>query len=85
MSRAPLRAGLLGGGTVGGAVARAFVDFPARLAPADGAPLALAAIAVRDLPAALARGLPAELLTDAPAHLVASPEVDVVVELIGGD
>ena len=85
MSRAPLRAGLLGGGTVGGAVARAFVDFPARLAPADGAPLALAAIAVRDLAAALARGLPAELLTDAPAHLVASPEVDVVVELIGGD
>ncbi len=85
MSRAPLRAGLLGGGTVGGAVARAFAEFPARLAPADGAQLVLAAIAVRDLTAALARGLPAELLTDAPAHLVASPEVDVVVELFGGD
>src|SRR6185503_9542696 len=29
--------------------------------------------------------LPADLLTDAPAHLVASPETDVVVELMGGD
>ncbi len=85
MSRAPLRVGLLGGGTVGGAVASAFAEFPERLAPADGAPLVLAAIAVRDLVAARARGLPAELLTDAPAHLVASPEIDVVVELMGGD
>jgi homoserine dehydrogenase len=33
----------------------------------------------------LARGLPAGLLTDAPAHLVASPDVDVIVELMGGD
>ena len=27
----------------------------------------------------------ADRLTDAPAHLVASPEVDVIVELMGGD
>ena len=31
------------------------------------------------------RGLPAALLSDAPAHLVADDDVDVVVELMGGD
>jgi homoserine dehydrogenase len=45
----------------------------------------LAGVAVRDVEAAAARGLPADLLTDAPAHLVASPETDIVVELMGGE
>ena len=48
-------------------------------------PLQLVGVAVRDLAAAQARGVPPELLTDAPAHLVASPEVDAIVELLGGD
>ncbi len=83
--RSPLRVGLLGAGTVGSAVARAFLDDPARLAPFDGARLVLAGVAVRDPARALAAGIPEELLTDAPAHLVASPEVDLIVELMGGD
>ena len=85
MSRAPLRVAVLGAGTVGLEVIRAFEAFPDRLAPADGAPLRLVGVAVRDLERARARGVPADLLTDAPAHLVASPEVDVLVELMGGD
>ncbi len=85
MSRAPLRVGVLGAGTVGREVVRAFEAFPERLASADGAPLTLVGVVVRDVERARAQGLPAELLTDAPAHLVASPEVDVVVELMGGD
>ncbi len=85
MSRTPLRVALLGAGTVGGSVVRAFLEYPERLVPSDGAPLELAGIAVRDIEAARARGLPADLLTDAPAHLVASSAVDVVVELMGGD
>ena len=32
-----------------------------------------------------AAGIPEALLTDAPAHLVASADVDVIVELMGGD
>jgi homoserine dehydrogenase len=83
--RSPLRVGLLGAGTVGSAVARAFLDAPDRLAPFDGARLVLAGVAVRDPARALAAGIPEELLTDAPAHLVASPEVDLIVELMGGD
>jgi len=33
----------------------------------------------------VANGIPERLLTDAPAHLVADPEVDVIVEVMGGD
>jgi len=83
--RSPLRVGLLGAGTVGAAVVRAFLDTPDRLAPFDGARLVLAGVAVRDTARAMAAGIPEALLTDAPAHLVASPEVDVIVELMGGD
>jgi homoserine dehydrogenase len=85
MSRAPLRVAVLGAGTVGREVVCALRDRAADLTAADGAPLALAGVAIRDIERARTRGLPADLLTDAPAHLVASPETDVVVELMGGD
>ena len=85
MSRAPLRVAVLGAGTVGLEVVRALTGDPDRLTPADGAPLRLTGVAVRDLDRARANGIAAELLTDAPAHLVASPEVDVLVEVMGGD
>jgi len=82
---APLRVVVLGAGTVGLEVVRALLDRPDSLRPGDGAPLVLAGVAVRDIARAVARGIPESLLTDAPAHLVASPETDVVVELMGGD
>ncbi len=85
MSPPPLRVAVLGAGTVGREVIRALLDRPDELAPSDGAALTLAGIAVRDVDRARAAGLPADLLTDAPAHLVASPETDVIVELMGGD
>jgi homoserine dehydrogenase len=85
MSAAPLRVALLGAGTVGREVVRAFTDWPERLAVEGGPRLELTGIAVRDVESARRRGLPAELLTDAPAHLVADPATDVVVELMGGD
>ena len=85
MTAAPLRVVLLGAGTVGGEVIRAFAERPQLLAPGGGRRLELVGIAVRDVDAARARGLPASLLTDAPAHLVADPDTDIVVELMGGD
>jgi homoserine dehydrogenase len=84
MNAARLRVALLGAGTVGREVARAFAEWPDRLAIDGGARLELVGIAVRDVDAARRRGLPADLLTDAPAHLVADPETDIVVELMGG-
>ncbi len=85
MSGARLRIGVLGAGTVGGEVVRALLDRPDALRPADGAALELTAVAVRDASRAVAAGIPADLLSDAPAHLVADDEIDVIVELMGGD
>lgn len=85
MSPSPLRVGVLGAGTVGREVALGLLTFGERLAAHGGAPLELAAVAVRDVDAARARGLPADLLTDAPAHVVADPGIDIVVELMGGE
>jgi homoserine dehydrogenase len=83
--RPPLRVAVLGAGTVGREVVRAFQTFPERLAVDGGPSLVLVGVAVRDLSRARASGIAADLLTDAPAHLVASPETDVVVELMGGE
>jgi homoserine dehydrogenase len=84
MTRASLRVGVLGAGTVGREVIRALLDDGDRLVSADGCALTLVAVAVRDVDAAASRGIPADLLTDAPAHVVASPDTDVIVELMGG-
>jgi homoserine dehydrogenase len=81
-----LRVGVLGAGTVGGEVIRAFLERrrPRAPAPADGQ----AARPRRGRRPGLARGAcirrPDDLLTDAPAHLVASPDIDVLVEVMGG-
>jgi len=74
-----LTIGLLGGGTVGAAVARGLAS------RAEEWGIGIAGIAVRDLAKAQAAGLDriAPLTTD-PAALAASDEVDVVVELMGG-
>lgn len=85
MSVQPLRVGVIGAGTVGREVVRAFLERSSRLVPPDGAPLVLTAVAEKFLDRAIAFGIPETLLTDAPAHLVASDEVDVVVETMGGD
>lgn len=85
MSRAPLRVAVLGAGAVGLEVVRGLLDHPERLCAFDGAPLILAGVACRDLGRARRAGIPAELLTDAPAHLVAASDIDVIVELMGGD
>jgi homoserine dehydrogenase len=83
--RAPLRVGVLGAGTVGREVIRALLERPQSLAPSGGRSLVLVAVAARHLDRHIAGGIPEGLLSDAPAHLVASPDVDVIVELLGGD
>ena len=80
----PLRVGVIGAGTVGREVVRAFLERSPRLASADGAPLVLAAVAEKFTERAIASGIPEALLTDAPAHLIAGGDVDIVVETMGG-
>jgi homoserine dehydrogenase len=84
-TRAPLRVGVLGAGSVGREVVRALLDRPERLTAVDGRPLELVGVAVRDVARHIDSGIPEALVSDAPAHLVASPDVDVIVELMGGD
>lgn len=81
----PLRVAVLGAGTVGREVVRAFLEHPERLRPTDGSALSLVGVAVRDVARARESGIPAELLSAGPAHLVASADTDVIVELMGGD
>jgi homoserine dehydrogenase len=85
MSGSPLRVAVLGAGTVGREVVHALLERPAELAPADGRALVLSAMAVRDVERAVAAGFAASMVSDAPAHLVADPDIDVVVELMGGE
>jgi homoserine dehydrogenase len=76
--------GLLGLGTVGAGVVRLLQGADDRVARCAGRPLHLKSVAVRD--AAKARGvaLPAGVLTTDAWAVVADPEVDLVVETIGG-
>jgi len=78
-----VRIGLLGVGTVGQAVARALVERQDVLSRAAGTPLFLQRAAVRDL--ARPRGLPADRLTSDPAAVAAADDVDLVIELVGGE
>jgi len=80
-----LRVALLGCGAVGSQVFRLLGDQATDLAARVGAPLQVAGVAVRD-PAGRARaaGVPAELITTDAMGLVTHPDVDIVVEMIGG-
>ncbi|MFA9445072.1 homoserine dehydrogenase [Egicoccus sp. AB-alg6-2] len=81
-----LRIGLLGCGTVGGGVVtlldRESVDITAR----TGARLEVTRIGVRDLGKARGRGLPVadDVFGDDLAAIVEDPDVDVIVEVMGG-
>ena len=83
-SRPAVRVAVLGGGTVGSALVGLLRSRAGELAVQSGARLELAGIAVADLSKPRPAHVPAELLTTDAAALVADPDVDIVVELIGG-
>ncbi len=74
--------GILGGGTVGGALARKLLEDREVIAAKSGIDLELVRVAVRDL--SLPRAFPASYATDRPDEVVADPAVDLVVEVMGG-
>ncbi|WP_367135881.1 homoserine dehydrogenase [Saccharothrix sp. HUAS TT1] len=80
--RKPIGVALLGCGTVGTEVVRLLTDQAADLTARVGAPVRLVGIAVRK--PNKHREVPAELLTTDAEALIASDDVDVVVEVIGG-
>src|SRR3984885_15432660 len=78
-----LRIALLGCGSVGSQVARLLREQAADLPPRVGARLELAGIAVRRQ-SHPRPGIDPALLTSDPLSLVTRPDVDIVVEVIGG-
>lgn len=78
-----VRVGLLGVGTVGQAVARALIERRDVLSRAAGASIVLQRAAVRDL--SRPRPLPREQLTTDPMAVARADDIDLVVELMGGE
>jgi homoserine dehydrogenase len=79
----PLKVALLGCGVVGSQVARLLIQQADDLRARVGRPLELVGIAVRDL-GKPRPGIDPGLLTDDAADLAARPDVDLVIELLGG-
>src|SRR5216117_758966 len=76
--------GIIGGGTVGGGVFQAIERNGALMASRLGVRLDVARMAVRDVNKKRAVKVPKALLTSDWAAVVNSPDVNLVVELIGG-
>ncbi|MEK7777518.1 MAG: homoserine dehydrogenase [Chloroflexota bacterium] len=76
--------GLLGLGVVGSEVARSLIQKSERLSQKAGRPLFLCGVLVRDKAKPRDSAVPPRLLTTNPADILNNPQVDVVVELLGG-
>ena len=81
---AELRVGLLGCGNVGGALVRLLAEDATRIGARTGLDLKLAAVAVRSQSRERDVPIPAGVLTTDASAVVENPDVDVVVEVIGG-
>ncbi len=77
--------GLLGLGTVGSGLAEVLVTRADSLAEQAGIPLILKKVLVRDVNKQRSVALSTSLLTNRPEEILSHPEVDIVVELIGGE
>jgi len=76
--------GILGGGTVGGAVAHRLLTESGAIAAKAGIELELRRLAVRDVGKPRKHTFPEAVLTDEAATVVDDPDVQLVVELMGG-
>jgi len=74
---------MLGCGNVGSQIARLLVANKADLASRAGAQLELVKVAVKDIKAKR-DGIATSLLTDDPDSVVNDPEIDLIIEVIGG-
>jgi len=79
-----IRIGMLGCGTVGSAVVRMLAEHGDDIAMRAAVRLAVTRVAVRDADRARDVPLPRDVFTTDPASIVANPDIDVVLELLGG-
>lgn len=79
-----VRVGLLGCGNVGAALVRLVDEHADLVAARAGTRVSVTRVAVRDIAKPRELKLPSSAFTDDPASVVADPDVDVVVEVMGG-
>jgi len=79
-----IRIGLMGLGTVGSGVVRILKDHQDDLARQTGSAIEIRKVLVQDAAKPRDVALAPELLTENPEHIVSSPDIDVVVEVMGG-
>ena len=76
--------GFLGAGTVGSALLARLINEAEAISAKTGLELVVRGVAVRDLSKARGFDIPHELLTDRPEDVVDNPDVQIVVEVMGG-
>ncbi len=85
MDKSCINVGILGWGTVGTGVSKILINQQALIAKNSGIQLCLKKIVKQTLPATRTGvELPADCLTTNPDDVVDNPDIDIVVELIGG-
>jgi len=77
--------GLMGLGVVGSGVAQTLFEKSNAIAQQVGCPLEIKRILVRDPSKKRAIDLPQNLLTTDPLRILNDPEIDIVIEVIGGE
>ena len=77
--------GLMGLGVVGGGVARALMSQKESLSRKAGCPLILTKVLVRDREKPRSWSVTQEILTTNPQEILGDPDVQVVVEVMGGE
>ncbi len=83
--RESISIGLMGLGVVGSGVAKALSEKSDAIAQQVGCPLKIRRILVRDLAKKRGFDVPHGLLTINPEQIFTDPEIDIVIEVIGGE
>jgi len=85
MAPSPLNVGLIGLGTVGSQVAERLLTWQSQLGRRAGVDLCLRRVLVRQLEKPRSVEIDPELMTVDPSQLLDDPEIQVIVEVAGGD
>jgi len=84
MSKKQIKVGILGLGTVGSGTARILQENGDSIKLKVGSDIKIAKVLVRDLSRPRAVEIPLEALTDKVEDILENPEIDIVVEVMGG-
>jgi len=79
-----IKIGLLGLGTVGTGVAKVLINNQESIAKKVGKPVELVKVLVSDTKKHRSITFPRGIITDNPEELLSNPEIDILVEVIGG-